>query len=69
MILTKAKKSFTKVLFKKDYKVTDLLTEVDIDVNKTLSKFKLEPDTEIDISLYKNFKGKFCLKVLVKPFN
>ena len=69
MILAKAKKNFTKVLFKKNYKSTDILTKVDIDVNKTLRKFKLEPDTEIDISCYKTLKGKFCLKVLTKPFN
>ncbi len=69
MILAKAKKSFTKVLFKKDYKVTDILEKVDIDINKILKKFKLEPDTDIDISCHKTLSGKFCLKVLTKPFN
>ena len=69
MILAKAKKSLTKVLFKKNYKRTDILTEVDIDVNKTLRKFKLEPDTEIGISWYKTLNGKFCLKVLPGPSN
>ena len=69
MILAKAKKSFTKVLFKKDYKVTDILEKVDIDINKILKKFKLEPDTDIDISCRKTINGEFCLKVLTKPFN
>jgi len=69
MILLKAKKSFSKVLFKKNYKVSDTLAKVDIDVNKILRKFKLEPDTEIDISCRKTINGEFCLKVLTKPFN
>lgn len=69
MILIKAKKKFSKVLFKKNYKDTDILAKVDIDINKILKKFKLEPDTEIDISCHKTLNGKFCLKVLTKPFN
>ena len=36
MILMKAKKKFSKVLFKKNYKVSDTLAKVDIDVNKIL---------------------------------
>ena len=69
MILMKAKKKFSKVLLKKNYKVSDTLAKVDIDVNKILKKFKLEPDTDIDISCHKTLNGKFCLKVLTKPFN
>ena len=69
MILMKAKKKFSKVLLKKNYKVSDTLAKVDIDVNKILKKFKLEPDTEIGVSLYQTSKGKFCLTVLTKPFN
>ena len=69
MILLKTKKIFSKVLFKKNYKKTDILKKVDIDVNKILRKFKLEPDTDIDISCHKTINGEFCLKVLTKPFN
>ena len=69
MILLKTKKLFSKVLFKKNYKKTDILKKVDIDVNKILKKFKLEPDTDIDISCHKTLNEKFCLKVSTKPFN
>ena len=62
-------KSLTKILFTKNYKKTDVLKKVDIDVNITFKKFKLEPDTEIGVSLYQTSTGKFCLTVLTKPFN
>ena len=69
MLLENHNKNLTKVLFKKNYKKNDALVEADIDVNKTFKKFKLEPDTEIGVSLYQTSKGKFCLTVLTKPFN
>ena len=62
-------KSLTKILFTKNYKKTDVLAKADFDVNNTFKKFKLEPDTEISVSLYQTSKGKFCLTVLTKPFN
>ena len=62
-------KSLTKILFTKNYKKTDVLAKADFDVNNTFKKFKLEPDTDIDISCHKTLSGKFCLKVLTKPFN
>ena len=69
MLLENHNKNLTKVLFKKNYKKTDVLVEADIDVNKTFKKFKLEPDTEVGVSLYRTSSGKFCLTVLTKPFN
>ena len=69
MMLENHNKNLTKVLFKKNYKKTDVLVEADIDVNKTFKKFKLEPDTEVGVSLYETSKGEYCLTVLAKPFN
>ena len=69
MMMENHNKSLTKILFTKNYKKTDVLAEADFDVNNTFKKFKLEPDTEIGVSLYQTSKGKFCLTVLTKPFN
>ena len=69
MMMKNHNKSLTKILFTKNYKKTDVLAKVDIDVNMTFKKFKLEPDTEIGVSLHQTSTGKFCLKVLTKPFN
>ena len=69
MMMKNHNKSLTKILFTKNYKKTDVLAKVDIDVNITFKKFKLEPDTEIGVSLYQTSTGKFCLTVLTKPFN
>ena len=69
MMMENHNKSLTKILFTKNYEKTDVLAKVDVDVNNTFKKFKLEPDTEIGVSLYQTSKGKFCLTVLTKPFN
>ena len=45
MIIENHNKSLTKILFTKNYKKTDVLVKVDVDVNNTFKKFKLEPDT------------------------
>ena len=69
MMMENYNKSLTKMLFTKNYKKTDVLAKADFDVNNTFKRFKLEPDTEIGVSLYQTSKGKFCLTVLTKPFN
>ena len=69
MMIENHNKSLTKILFTKNYKKTDVLAKADFDVNNTFKRFKLEPDTEIGVSLYQTSKGKFCLTVLTKPFN
>lgn len=69
MMMKNHNKSLTKILFTKNYKKTDVLAKADFDVNNTFKRFKLEPDTEIGVSLYQTSKGKFCLTVLTKPFN
>ena len=69
MMMENHNKSLTKILFTKNYKKTDVLAKADFDVNNTFKKFKLEPDTEIGVSLYQTSKGKFCLTDLTKPFN
>jgi hypothetical protein len=69
MMMENHNKSLTKILFTKNYKKTDVLAKVDVDVNNTFKKFKLEPDTEIGVSLYQTSRGRYCLTVLTKPFN
>ena len=69
MMMENHNKSLTKILFTKNYEKTDVLAKVDVDVNNTFKKFKLEPDTEIGVSLYQTSRGRYCLTVLTKPFN